>query len=86
MSLNPNTRTECLETLLNPAEMDRFNALSKLLGISKSALSRGFINSEVQRHGIGAPPSRESRGCRGAGRLASRASVVKGAISGRRAW
>jgi len=76
MSLNPAVRTECLETLLNPAEMNGFTALSKLLGLSKSALNRSLINSAVRTHGMAPPPSRESRGCRGPGRPASRASGV----------
>jgi hypothetical protein len=78
MSLNPSVRTETLETLLNPAEMSGFTALSKLLGISKSALNRSLINSAVRTHGMAPPPNRESRGCRGPGRLANRASGAKG--------
>lgn len=79
MSLNPAVRTECLETLLNPAEMSGFTKLSQLLGLSKSALNRSLINSAVRTHGMAPPPSRESRGCRGAGRMANRASSPKGA-------
>jgi hypothetical protein len=78
MSLNPNVRTEVLETLLNPMELSGFAALSKLLGLSKSALNRSLINSAVQSHGMAPPPSRESRGCRGVGRPASRAGGPKG--------
>lgn len=78
MSLNPNVRTEVLETLLNPKELSEFTALSKLLGISKSALNRCLINSAVRTNGIAPPPSRESRGCRGVGRPASRAGSGKG--------
>ena len=80
MSLNPAVRTEVLETLLNPAEMTGFTALSKLLGISKSALNRSLINSAVRTHGMAPPPGRESRGCRGIGRPASRAGGAKGAM------
>lgn len=76
MSLNPAVRTECLETLLNPAEMTGFTALSQLLGLSKSALNRSLINSAVRTHGMGQPPGRESRGCRGPGRPACRARGV----------
>lgn len=79
MSLNPAVRTECLETLLNPAEMNGFTALSKLLGLSKSALNRSLINSAVRTHGMAPPPGREPRGCRGVGRPANRASGPKGA-------
>jgi hypothetical protein len=81
MSLNPNVRTEVLETLLNPAELSGFTALSKLLGLSKSALNRSLINTAVRTHGMAPPGARESRGCRGPGRPASRAS---GVMTGRR--
>ena len=86
MSLNPDVRTEVLETLLNPKEMGNFTALSKLLGISKSALNRCLINNAVQTHGIAPPPLKESRGCRGVGRPASRAGGSKGAKNLRRSW
>lgn len=76
MSLNPNVRTEVLETLLNPKEMGGFTELSKLLGLSKSALNRSLINSAVQSHGMAPPAVRESRGCRGPGRPGNRASSV----------
>lgn len=81
MSLNPNTRTECLETLLNPAEMNGFTQLSKLLGLSKSALNRSLINNAVRTHGTAQPGVRESRGCPGPGRAAGRA---RGINTGRR--
>lgn len=81
MSLNPAVRTETLETLLNPEELSGFTALSKLLGISKSALNRALINSAVRTHGMAPPPARESRGCRGPGRPANRA---RGVSNGRR--
>jgi len=76
MSLNPETRTECLETLLNPAEMNGFTQLSKLLGLSKSALNRSLINSAVRTHGTGQSHAMESRGCPGPGRSACRARGV----------
>jgi hypothetical protein len=78
MSLNPAVRTETLETLLNPEELKGFTALSRLLGISKSALNRALINSAVQSHGMAPPPGRESRGCRGPGRPACRARGANG--------
>jgi hypothetical protein len=70
--MNKNTRTLCLETLLNESEHSKFAALAQLLGIPMSTLNRSWINREVQRHGMAPPPGRESRGCRGAGRPASR--------------
>jgi hypothetical protein len=81
MSLNPAVRTECLETLLNPAEMSGFAALSKILGLSKSALNRSLINSAVRTHGMAQQPVRESRGCPGPGRPAGRG---RGVNNGRR--
>lgn len=84
MSLNPNVRTEVLETLLNPKEMGGFSTLCKLLGVSKSAYNRSLINTAVQTHGMAPPPVRESRGCRGVGRPASRACAGRGATNMRR--
>lgn len=78
MSLNPNVRTEVLETLLNPTEMGSFTNLCKLLGLSKSALNRSLINSAVQTHGMAKPAGKESRGCPGPGRQACRARGAKG--------
>lgn len=86
MNLNPNVRTECLETLLNPTEMNSFGALCKLLGVSKSAYNRALINGAVHSHGTAMKPSKESRGCPGRGHVASRGNLVKGAVSGRRSW
>ncbi|TWI69034.1 hypothetical protein IP91_00099 [Pseudoduganella lurida] len=84
MSLNPRTRTECLETLLSPTEMTGFAGLCNLLGVSKSAHSRSLINNAVRTHGISQVPKGESRGCPGQGRMPSRASAVKGMVSARR--
>ena len=81
MSLNPAVRTECLETLLNPAEMNGFTALSKLLGLSKSALNRSLLNSVVRTHGTASTNGKESRGCPGPGRPAGRG---RGVSNGRR--
>jgi hypothetical protein len=78
MSLNPNVRTEVLETLLNPKEMGGFTNLCKLLGLSKSALNRSLINSAVSTHGMASPSGRESRGCPGPGRQACRSRGAKG--------
>ena len=73
-TINTAVRTECLETLLNPAEMSGFSDLCKLLGVSKSAYNRTLINTAVRTHGTGRDQQKESRGCRGPGRPASRAS------------
>ena len=71
-------RTLCLETLLNDDEMTGFERLAKLLGIPKSTLNRSLINREVQMHGNSPPAPKESRGCRGVGRQASRGSARLG--------
>ena len=84
MSLNPDVRTEVLETLLSPKEMNGLTVLSKLLGVPKSTLSRSLINKEVERHGTAPPSIQESRRCPGAGRPASRANGAKGARNMRR--
>lgn len=73
--MNPNVRTECLETLLNPLEMSGFAKLCQMLGVSKSAFNRSLINNAVRTHGMAPPPSRESRGCRGQRPPANRASA-----------
>jgi hypothetical protein len=86
MSLNPDVRTEVLETLLNPKEMSGLTALSKLLGLSKSALNRSLINSAVSTHGMASPAVFESRGCPGVGRPSCRAGGAKGAKNMRRSW
>lgn len=70
--MNPNTRHICFETLLNEMEDTGFRKLCAALGISRSARARSLINRDVQLHGSGFPPSKESRACRGVGRQASR--------------
>lgn len=72
MSLNPNTRTACLETLLNETEDSGFRKLCAALGMTRSARNRMLINRDVQTNGIGFPPPREPGACRGVGRQASR--------------
>jgi hypothetical protein len=64
MSLNPNTRTECVEVLFNPAELSGLNGLCKALGIAKSTFLRGLANQQVNPDGSRPPPHRESRVCR----------------------
>lgn len=73
--MNHNARTFCLETLLNESELSGFEALAQMLGVPKSTLNRSLINREVRCHGSPPVPPRESRGCRGPGRPASRAGV-----------
>ena len=71
MSLNPNTRTECVEVLFNPAELSGLNGLCKALGIAKSTFLRGLANQQVNPDSSRPPPPKESRACR-VGRPASR--------------
>lgn len=80
MSLNPATRTETVEVLFNPEELAGLDSIRKLFGIGRSTFLRGLSNSVVGAHGK--PPDRpkESRGCRGVGRPASRAGSAKGAM------
>lgn len=73
MSLNPNTRTECVEVLLNPTELITLDAIRG--GLARSPFFRSILDKEARSHGKPPSPPRESRGCRGAGRLASRASA-----------
>ncbi len=72
MSLNPAARHICLETLLNEMEDTGFRKLCAALGISRSARARSLINRDVQTNGMGFPPPKEPRACRGVGRPASR--------------
>lgn len=76
MSLNPKTRTECVEVLMNPAELSGLDRVCQAFGMARSTFLRGLSNNAVRMHGTTAPPSRESRGCRGPGRPASRARGV----------
>jgi hypothetical protein len=86
MSLNPKTRTECVEVLMNPAELSGLDRICQSFGMARSTFLRGLSNSAVRTHGTAPSFSGESRGCRGPGRMASRASAVKGATYGRRTF
>ena len=72
MSLNPNTRTECVEVLFNPAELSGLNAFCKALGIAKSTFLRGLANQQVRPDGMRPVRPQQSRPCRGMGKAASR--------------
>ena len=73
MSLNPNTRTECVEVLLNRSELNKLDAVRG--GLARSPFFRSMLDKEVRSNGIPPSPPRESRGCRGAGLVESRASA-----------
>jgi len=72
--MNPNTRTNCTEVLLNDAEKETLNLICRLTGMDKSPLFRHLLNKEARAHLTGAAPMRESRHCPGIGRINSRAS------------
>lgn len=75
MSLNPATRTEVVEVLMNAAELQGLDQLRAIFGMGRSTFLRGLSNA-VSTHGKAPPPSGESRGCRGPGRPAARARGV----------
>lgn len=81
MSLNPATRIETVEVKLNPEELASLDGLRKLFGLGRSPFLRALSNVAAHTHGMAPPRSRESRGCPGPGRLASRS---RGMSTGRR--
>ena len=80
MSLNPATRIETVEVKMNPEELASLDGLRKLFGLGRSPFLRALSNVSAHTHGMAPPPARESRGCRGVGRPASRAGGPKGAM------
>lgn len=74
MSLNPNVRTECVETLLNRSELSTLDAARG--GMARSVYMRFLLSKEVQAKS--SPPSapKESRHCPGVGKPASRAGFA----------
>lgn len=74
--MNPNTRTVCIEVLLNEAEETRLDKLRR--GLGRSPYFRALLDEADQAHGM--PPARpkESRGCRGPGKMASRGAAPLG--------
>ncbi len=69
MSLNPNTRTECVETLLNPRELSTLDVVRG--GMARSVFFRYLLDKAAGTHGKPPAPVKESRLCR-VGRPASR--------------
>jgi hypothetical protein len=78
--MNPNARTACIEVLFNPDEFEAFDGLCKVIGVARSTFLRGLANQQVRMNGMPPPDGLESRGCRGVGRPANRASVGSGRI------
>lgn len=72
--MNPKTRINRTEVLLNDAETVTLDLICRLTGMDKSPLFRHLLNKEARAHLTGAPPVRESRPCPGIGRAASRAT------------
>jgi hypothetical protein len=68
--MNPNTRTICIEVLLNQTEASRLDALRG--GLGRSPYFRHLIHTAARTDGKAPPSRRESRACRGPGRVASR--------------
>jgi hypothetical protein len=72
--MNPNTRTVCIEVLLNPSEV---NCLDDLRGgLGRSPFFRHLIHAAARTDGKAPPRRKESRGCRGPGRPASRGGAT----------
>lgn len=70
--MNPNARTKRIEMLVNPAEV---RILDLVRGhVDRSPFLRGLMHEAARTHGKPPAPPRESRGCRGVGRAANRAS------------
>jgi hypothetical protein len=70
MSLNPNVRNACIEVLLNKQEEIRLDKLRG--GLGRSPYFRALLDGADRAHGMPPAPPRESRGCRGQGKQASR--------------
>lgn len=72
--MNPKTRTVCIEVLLNPSEVTRLDDLRG--GLGRSPYFRHLIHAVARTDGKAPPHRKESRGCRGPGRPASRGGAV----------
>jgi hypothetical protein len=72
--MNPNTRNVCIEVLLNPSEVSSLDHLRG--GLGRSPYFRHLIHTAARVDGKAPPPVRESRGCRGPGRQASRGGAT----------
>jgi hypothetical protein len=81
MSLNPATRIETVEVLMNPEELASLDGLRKLFGLGRSPFLRALSNVAAHSHGMAPPATRESRACPGRGRMAGRS---RGVSNGRR--
>lgn len=85
--MNPEARDITIEIKVNSKEKARASARAKELGIGLSTWYRSLGNEALEhQHRKPAALPGESRGCPGPGHVASRNKVVRGAVSGRRAW
>ncbi len=73
------TRTITIEVLLNPTEVSCLDRLRG--GLGRSPFFRQLIHTAARTDGKAPPPRKESRGCRGPGRPASRGGA---GVCGRR--
>lgn len=81
MIYNPEARDDTIEICVNSKEKSDAKTFCKMLGIGVSTWYRNLGNAEMQRHGMPSAAPKESRGCPGRGRLASR---PRGVTNGRR--
>lgn len=72
--MNPKTRNVCIEVLLNQTEVSFLDQLRG--GLGRSPYFRHLIHAAARTDGKAPPHRRESRGCRGPGRPASRGGAV----------
>lgn len=72
--MNPKTRTVCIEVLLNDSEVSFLDQLRG--GLGRSPYFRHLIHSAARTDGKAPTHRKESRGCRGPGRPASRGGAA----------
>ena len=72
--MNKNARHICIEVLLNDSEVSCLDDIRG--GLGRSPYFRNLFHLAARTNGMTPPPAKESRGCRGPGRMASRSSAV----------
>jgi hypothetical protein len=70
--MNKNTRTACIEVLLNESELSRLDEVRG--GLGRSPYFRNLLHLAARLNGMRPRAGKESRVCPG-GRVASRASL-----------
>ena len=71
--MNEKARIATVEVLLNPEEVSRLDMLRG--GLGRSPYFRSLMHAAARTHGMPPAAPKESRHCRGVGRVASRAST-----------